>query len=185
MIQIYTDGGCIPNPGNGAWAFVAVVDDEILLERCGFQENTTNNRMEYQAAIEALAFCIEHQHQAIVHSDSELLVNTYNTWMETWAKRNWKRGKREVKNLDLVKMLYSLKKDAVAVEVKWIKGHNNHQWNDYADALVGKTIGSKRQMVEVLKPNPSSIEAKIIELEKRIDDLENALLDNYERNFKL
>ena len=120
-MEIYTDGACVPNPGKGGWGFAVVVNGYLIAERFGSAGDTTNNRMEFQAVIEALKW-LESDTPATIHSDSKLAVNVLNG--------NW-RGK---KNTDLVKLGRDLLGKRMAV-LKWIRGHNGHQWNEYADEL--------------------------------------------------
>ena len=136
--RIYTDGGCSPNPGPGGWGYVVVGDNRPIYESFGGEAQTTNNRMELTAIIEALNYCQKHAEQfdtATIYSDSNLCVQTYNTWMEGWEKRGWKRAKGPVENLDLVKQLAALKKQSRSINLAWIKAHNGETWNEYADRL--------------------------------------------------
>ena len=137
-LQIYTDGGCSPNPGPGGWGFVVVENEGLLHESCGGEPDTTNNRMELTAIIRALEYLRQHSAQwdaVTIYSDSNLCVQTYNTWMNGWEKRGWKRSKGPVMNLDLVKQLSMLKKDSPKVSLKWIRAHAGQVWNEYADRL--------------------------------------------------
>lgn len=128
-IEIWTDGGCWPNPGKGAWAF-AINKDEF---KNGFEENTTNNRMEMTAIIQALVYA-KHEFPmsyAVVISDSKYCVNGFNIWMVNWAKRKWsKQG--GIKNIDLWKQLFELRDNA---EMKWVKGHSGNDMNEFVDSL--------------------------------------------------
>ena len=136
--QVYTDGGCSPNPGPGGWGFVVVDDDKLVHENCGGASDTTNNRMELTAIIRALEYCQEQSgdwDSVQLYSDSNLCVQTYNTWMKGWEKRGWKRSKGPVQNLDLVKQLSALKKDSPQVKLAWIKAHSGQTWNEYVDRL--------------------------------------------------
>lgn len=132
MIKIYTDGGCIPNPGLGAWAFVKILGNE-LIEQSGLVPNTTNNRMEYTALIKALE-SLDNNDYAEIYTDSMLLVDTVNTWMHSWYKKNWKK-KGSIKNLDLVKQLHFLMSLKKNVTVSWVKGHSGNFYNERADFL--------------------------------------------------
>ena len=136
--QIYTDGGCSPNPGPGGWGFVVVVGDEPVFESCDGELQTTNNRMELTAIIRALEYCRDRASEwaaATIYSDSNLSVQTYNSWMAGWEKLGWRRKRGPVENLDLVKQLAQLKNDCPEVALQWIKGHAGGKWNEYADRL--------------------------------------------------
>ncbi len=131
---VFTDGSCDPNPGPGGWGFVWVQDDEIVAEGHGAEPDTTNNRMELQALIEAYK-AIPEDAEITVHSDSQLCVNTINEWAAGWEKRGWKRKSGPIKNLELVQELYALAGRHPRVTLKWIKAHDGSRWNEYADAL--------------------------------------------------
>jgi len=134
--EIYTDGCCIPNPGNGSYGYIKVFNNVLLSESVKLESNTTNNRMEYRAVIDAMKSCSVDD-EVTIYSDSQLLVNTYNKWMEDWDLK----GKLEKKkNNDLVKELIVLKRKYKNINLNWIKGHSGHQWNEYIDSLVFKII---------------------------------------------
>lgn len=140
-IDIYTDGGCEPNPGNGRYAVLVVRKENVISTfRSNVFSNTTNNRMEMMGLIESIKLILEKEIQCYctIFSDSDLTVKTYNEWMEKWEKKDWKRKKQqEVKNLDLVKELFILKNQIKEknVKVKWIKGHSTNKFNNQVDLL--------------------------------------------------
>ena len=131
---IFTDGGARPNPGPGGWGVVHVVDGVIQAERYGSERDTTNNRMELTALIQGMKL-IDPETEMEVYSDSDLCVKTINEWAASWERRGWKRKDGPVKNLDLVRELYELKKERPKVRLKWIKAHNGWLWNEYVDSL--------------------------------------------------
>mgnify|MGYP005655284661 CR=1 FL=1 len=131
---VFTDGGARPNPGPGGSGFVCVVDGERRAHRYGRPDQTTNNRMELQALIEAYQFLPEGA-EVIVYSDSQLCVNTINQWAKSWARNGWRRKTGPIKNLDLVQTLYALSQRHPKVTLKWIKAHAGLRWNAYADSL--------------------------------------------------
>ena len=131
---VFTDGSCDPNPGPGGWGFVWVNNGEIQQERFGQEGQTTNNRMELQALIEAFRLLPESGHYT-VYSDSQLAVNTITQWAAGWEKRGWKRKTGPIKNLELVQELWALSNAKPEIELKWIKAHDGSLWNEYADAL--------------------------------------------------
>jgi ribonuclease HI len=131
---VFTDGSCDPNPGPGGWGAVWVEKGQIVEERYGHEGQTTNNRMELQALIEAYSFLPADQAHT-VYSDSQLAVNTINQWAAGWEKRGWKRKTGAIKNLELVQSLWALSKEKPQIELKWIKAHDGSLWNEYADAL--------------------------------------------------
>ncbi len=131
---VFTDGSCDPNPGPGGWGFVWVENDEIVLSQHGRDPDTTNNRMELKALIEAYR-ALPGDARVTVHSDSQICVKTVNEWAAGWAKRGWKRKTGPIKNLELVQELYALAREHPGVELRWIKAHDGSRWNEYADAL--------------------------------------------------
>jgi len=131
---IFTDGSCEGNPGPGGWGFVQVERDEIVNEMWGHDPDTTNNRMEMTALIEAYRTLPEDA-ELTIYSDSQLCVKTLNEWAEGWERRGWRRKSGPIKNLELVKAAYSLAKSHPRVSLQWIKAHDGSRWNEYVDAL--------------------------------------------------
>lgn len=131
---VFTDGGCQPNPGPGGWGYVYVVDGEIIRHDHGHEPQTTNNRMELTALINAFSSLPEDA-EIEIYSDSELCVKTINEWAKSWEKRGWRRSSGPIANLELVQELYSLAQARPNVKLKWIKAHNGWLWNEYADSL--------------------------------------------------
>lgn len=131
---VFTDGGASPNPGPGGWGYVWVQDNQIVAQAHGHATETTNNRMELTAIIEAFKV-IPVDCEVSLFSDSNLCVQTLNTWAKGWEARGWRRKEGEVMNLDLVKEAYALAQKHPKVKITWIKAHNGWRWNEYADGL--------------------------------------------------
>ena len=131
---VFTDGSASPNPGPGGWGVVWVRDDEVVQRASGRHPDTTNNRMELQALIEAARMVPEGTSE-VLWSDSNLAVRTINEWAAGWERRGWKRKTGPVENLDLVRELYELMRGRPELELRWIKAHAGHRWNEYADRL--------------------------------------------------
>ena len=131
VVKIYTDGGCNPNPGPGKWAW-AINEKE---NGVGSESDTTNNRMELQAVLEAIKYAKDNYSDCdiVIYSDSKYCVNGFNSWMHGWQKRKWKKkdGKTAV-NVDLWKLLFSYKDLAT---LKWVRGHDGDRMNEYVDSL--------------------------------------------------
>ncbi len=140
---VFTDGSCDNNPGAGGWGFVWVEDDEVLEERFGEAPDTTNNRMELQALIEAYKL-LPNDANVSIYSDSQLCVNTINQWAAGWEKRGWKRKTGPIKNLELVQELYALAGEHPHVKLEWIRAHEGSKWNEYADALATTYLRERR-----------------------------------------
>ena len=137
---VFTDGSCDPNPGAGGWGFVWVKEDTIIESGGGSAADTTNNRMELQALIEAYKV-LPLDREITIYSDSQLCVNTINQWAAGWEKRGWKRKTGPIKNLDLVRELYALANAHPGVALTWIRAHDGSRWNEYADALATLSRG--------------------------------------------
>ncbi|MBT8213264.1 MAG: ribonuclease HI [Acidimicrobiia bacterium] len=131
---VFTDGSAVPNPGPGGWGVVYVRDGEVVDQAHGHDPDTTNNRMELAAIIEAYALVPDGE-RTTLYSDSNLAVRTLNEWAAGWERRGWKRKTGPVENLDLVKKAYYLFRRRPEVKVTWIKAHDGHRWNEYADSL--------------------------------------------------
>ena len=134
---VFTDGGCDPNPGPGGWAAVKVHDGVLVEERAGHEPDTTNNRMELRALIEALAM-LDRDEETMIYSDSSYAVKTVNEWAAGWERNGWRRGKSKepVLNLDLVQELLAAARAHPQAKLEWLRGHAGSRWNEYADALV-------------------------------------------------
>ena len=134
----YTDGACSGNPGPGGWGVLLIArnGDEIVKERelCGGECETTNNRMELRAAIEALG-SLKRRSEITVVTDSVYVRDGLTKWIHGWKRNGWKTAaKKPVKNEDLWRAL----DDAAAkheVTWEWVKGHAGHEENERADAL--------------------------------------------------
>jgi ribonuclease HI len=131
---VFTDGAAHPNPGPGGWGAVFVIDNAIIAEARGAEPQTTNNRMELTALLAGYGM-VPPGTAAVVMTDSQLCVDTINSWAADWERNGWKRRRGAIKNLDLVQELYRLAKARPEIELRWIKSHNGYRWNEYADAL--------------------------------------------------
>ena len=137
-IEIFTDGACRGNPGPGGWgALLRFNHQEKLLK--GAVAQTTNNRMELTAAIEAL-LTLKESCTIILTTDSQYVRQGITEWLPGWKQRGWKTAdKKPVKNVDLWQQL-----DAEAmrhtIDWRWVKGHSGHRENDIADQLANEAI---------------------------------------------
>ena len=136
MIKIYTDGSCLTNPGNGGWAAIININDEIK-EISGSEKNTTNNRMELLAPIRALKE-MKQSDQIEIYTDSQYVKLGITEWINNWIKNNWQTSKREdVKNKDLWLELYNLNK-SLKTKWNWVKAHDGNPINEKVDLLAKK-----------------------------------------------
>jgi ribonuclease HI len=134
---LFTDGGCVPNPGPGGWGAVYVVGGRVVDEAHGHDPDTTNNRMELTAIARGIEL-VPVGTACTVWSDSNLAVRTLTEWAAGWERRGWRRKAGPVENLDLVRPLYEAIRDRPELELRWIKAHAGHRWNEYADALANR-----------------------------------------------
>ena len=130
ILEIYTDGACKGNPGPGGWGAILLWNDHQK-QISGFVANTTNNRMELQAAIEALK-AVKKPLRIRLHTDSNYVRSGITEWIKKWQSNGWNRGK--IKNIDLWQELYSLT-TRFEIEWIWVKGHSGNKYNDVVDKL--------------------------------------------------
>ena len=131
---VFTDGSAVPNPGVGGWGVVWVEHDEIQSQKYGHDPDTTNNRMELRALIEAFKMLPEDA-ATDVFTDSRLCVNTITKWAPGWERKGWKRKSGPIKNLELVQELLALYRARPKCGLIWIAAHSRNRWNEYADSL--------------------------------------------------
>ena len=137
-IEIYTDGACRGNPGPGGWGALLIAGRHRKTLHGGEPE-TTNNRMELTAAIEALN-ALKRPSKVELHTDSKYVMHGITEWMHNWKKRGWKTAnKKPVKNQDLW-MALDEAIDRHDITWKWVKGHSGHDGNEEADRLANLGI---------------------------------------------
>ena len=137
-VEIFTDGACRGNPGPGGWGALlrySGVEREVY----GGELDTTNNRMELQAAIEGLK-ALTKRCKVTLTTDSVYVKNGITLWLEGWKKKGWKTAARKpVKNVDLWQALDEQNKRH-EVAWHWVKGHSGHVENERADELANRGI---------------------------------------------
>jgi len=134
----YTDGACSGNPGPGGWGVWLRYGDHEK-ELCGGEQHTTNQRMELQAAIEALKALKKPSHITI-YSDSKYVIQGITQWISGWKKRGWKNSaKKPVVSQDLWETLDALNQ-IHTVDWQWVKGHAGNEGNEKADELARQGI---------------------------------------------
>jgi ribonuclease HI len=136
VVEIWTDGGCKPNPGPGGWAAILRYRG-VEREVSGHEPVTTNNRMELTAAAEALE-SLKRPCRVVVNTDSEYLRNGITRWQTGWVRKGWKNAKGDpVANMDLWRRLLELVK-IHEIEWRWVRGHAGDAMNERADVLATK-----------------------------------------------
>jgi len=167
---IYTDGGCSGNPGPGGWAYVMVQKTfqgyQVIAKNMGAEKETTNNRMELIAVIEALrAFKtmsgasgaletpqkpqltspLEAPRQAALYTDSQYVQKGITEWIRNWKRNSWRTSdKKPVKNQDLWKELDSLAQE-LPIRWEWVKGHAGNEYNELCDAMTQEAIAEVKE----------------------------------------
>lgn len=137
-VKIYTDGACKGNPGPGGWgALLRYGEKEKQL--WGGETETTNNRMELMAAIQALAE-LKRNCDVILTTDSQYVRKGITEWIKGWRKNGWKTAaKKPVKNADLWQQLDNLTQQHT-IDWRWVKGHSGHPENELADELANRGV---------------------------------------------
>jgi ribonuclease HI len=162
-ITVHSDGACHGNPGPGGWAAV-LQHGAHRREISGGVPAATNNRMELQAAIEALR-ALKESCEIEFHTDSEYLRDGISAWIHAWKRNRWRTADRKpVKNADLWQQL-----DALAAEHRvrwhWLKGHAGHAENERCDVLANQEIARLRQQF-----TPAQLAAALEDFKKRTED---------------
>ena len=138
VVTIYTDGACEPNPGPGGWAAILRYGsrEEIL---SGADPQTTNNRMELQAAISALE-ALNERSQVRLYTDSQYLQQGITAWLPGWIAHNWRKSDRQpVLNADLWKKLHALAQQH-DIDWHWLRGHSGQRHNERANRLANEAM---------------------------------------------
>jgi ribonuclease HI len=149
-LSIYTDGGCSGNPGPGGWAYTVTAGDDTVITRSGHEQDTTNNRMELRAVIEALKavrteFAREGRFpEVVLHTDSQYVKNGITVWIHSWKANGWRTaGKKPVKNKEYWIELETLA-EGLKIRWEWVPGHAGVEFNELCDSLVREEIARAR-----------------------------------------
>jgi ribonuclease HI len=144
MIKIYTDGACKGNPGIGGWGAL-LVHNEQSIEIFDGELETTNNRMELMAVIEALNHATPMNDDVQIYTDSSYVQKGIQEWIHNWKKNGWRSSnKKPVKNQDLWQKLDTLN-SSLNVEWFWVKGHAGLPGNERADFLANEGVKKIQQ----------------------------------------
>ncbi len=137
-IEIFTDGSSLGNPGPGGWcAILRYKNNEKILS--GGEKNTTNNRMELIAVIEALK-ALKEPCEIELFADSTYVLKGINEWLNNWVKKDFKN----VKNTDLWKEFLNISKNH-NININWVKGHSGHRENEICDKIARKEALKRKQ----------------------------------------
>ena len=140
QVVIYTDGACKGNPGPGGWG-VYLRSGAVEKDLFGGEAQTTNNRMELMAVIEALR-ALKRPCHVLMYMDSEYVRKGITEWLAGWKARGWKTAaKHPVKNVDLWQALdQAVQNGGHQIEWRWVKGHAGDPGNERADALANRGV---------------------------------------------
>jgi len=137
-VVIYTDGACSGNPGPGGWGSILMYNGHRR-ELSGGESETTNNRMEMMAVIQALE-TLKRPCRIVIHTDSTYVMKGMTEWLEQWKRRNWRTAaKQPVKNVELWQRLEKAI-ERHQVDWRWVKGHSGIPENERADELARDAI---------------------------------------------
>ena len=151
-MTFYTDGSAHPNPGPGGYGVVGVEGEKVVFVRGQqYKGPVTNNEMELKAILYVMLNygekCDDWGQPPVVYSDSAYCVNTFNEWMFGWARRGWiKSDKKVPENLDLIQAYYDWYCRGYRIDLRKIKGHAGHEWNELADQLATGRITPEEAM---------------------------------------
>lgn len=142
VVSIFTDGACKGNPGPGGWGAILRYG-EAEKQLFGGERDTTNNRMELRAAIEALSI-LNRRCEVVLTTDSQYVRKGVTQWLKNWKRNGWKTAsKAPVKNADLWQQLDQLIAGH-SIDWRWVKGHSGHPENELADQLANRGVKELR-----------------------------------------
>ena len=154
------DGACSGNPGPGGWGALLRFEDGSLREWGGHAPATTNNRMELQAAIQALSV-LNQACEIVFFTDSQYLRQGILSWIHGWKRNGWKTSTKEpVKNVDLWQRLDSLV-SRHQIEWRWLKGHAGHPLNERCDVRANAEMAALRKRM-----SPAQLAAALSEFNR-------------------
>lgn len=150
IIEIYTDGSSLGNPGKGGYGVVMTEGEKTIHEIGGYDANTTNNRMELKAVIEALKYVAQMKDcEVIIHADSSYVLGGIESWVANWEKNGWRTAnKKPVLNQELWQELIALVRTCpVPLSFKKVKGHTGVVHNERAD-VIATTCASNQEKLQ-------------------------------------
>ena len=135
-LTIYTDGSCKGNPGIGAWGMLVVKPDDVIIVKANRENGeTTNNRMELKAIIDAIRYALKCNISVDIYTDSMYCINCYKDWKSVWNENSTIR--KSAKNVDLWDELFEMIKDNDPInKIEYVRGHNGNKYNEIIDKVV-------------------------------------------------
>jgi len=146
LLNVWCDGACAGNPGPGGYSAAIINKDSTVVFFSGYDDFTTNNRMELRGFISALKLSLNEVYKGfngsiIIHTDSKYIENAINcNWLDKWIKKDFQK----IKNDDLWRQIYLLINEYRFITVKWVKGHSGIVGNDIVDRLAVEAMNLKR-----------------------------------------
>jgi len=140
-VTIYTDGACDPNPGRGGWGAIVIEEGKETILK-GHEQESTNNRMELTAALQAIKSVSGKDKKIVIFTDSQYLKKGIEEWMPNWIARNWRRKGGKLANVELWQEL-AKKIENHTVTWKWVRGHAGHRYNERVDRIAKAAIRRK------------------------------------------
>lgn len=143
MVDMYTDGSCLGNPGPGGWGVAVFEQGTLVSQHAGGHRATTNNLMELTAAIEAMGLVLALNRSARIRADSQYVIRGINEWLPSWKKRGWRTSdNKPIANLEAWKVVDAmLSQVRHLVRFEWVRGHNGNYGNELADSLANEAAG--------------------------------------------
>ena len=143
---VFSDGGCVPNPGPGGWGAIVVFPDGHRQELNGFDHACTNNRMELMGVLQGLSL-IPNDSEVTVVSDSQYVINGGLRWIDSWKRKGWKTAaKSNVLNRDLWESI-DAERSRLRIQWVWVRGHAGHAENERCDTLAGLAIRARASTI--------------------------------------
>ncbi len=164
-VEIFTDGACSGNPGPGGWGAILRYNGKVK-ELFGGEPDTTNNRMELKAAIEALG-ALKEPVTVDLYTDSNYVCDGIGSWIDGWKRRGWKTAdNKPVKNVELWQALDEARRRH-KVTWHWVKGHDGHPENERADELARTGMAPFKPKKQAAAPAPASVEPSMDDEERK------------------
>lgn len=152
-MELYTDGSCLKNPGDGGFCGYGIHNDKVIFKTCGCESKTTNNIMEMKAVIHGIKKAnVNGWIEYTIYTDSQYVMNGITKWIKGWQKKGWKTATgSDVKNKELWIEMNKLM--TPGIHFKWVKAHNGNKWNEKVDTVArecARLIENKDNILEYI-----------------------------------
>lgn len=161
----YTDGGCNPNPGKGAWVYVETKNDRVCAVKTAFKRESTNNEMEATAALMVLRD-LKPGSRARITTDSQYVVNAISKWRKGWFTYvdgvGFLLKKLDLKNVAIFKEIHMLiESQKLEIEMVWVKGHAGNKYNEFCDGICTESIEKEKSLTISVQQTPEERDAQL------------------------